>query len=714
MTSTGVNMTFIQGDTRRQNKSLILNLQENLTKIWGKHKLEFGGTVRNDSANVLPDQQYASGYFDFASGGTGLYNTASGSNYSALNLTDFSGADFFLGIANYYRDQLNPKSYHLTSREYAGYINDTWRVASRLTLTLGLRYEFNPPMRDKVGLLQSFDLNNMAIVDQVPVSTLEQDGRTLPSTIAVYSNLGVKFETPGQAGMPQGILKPYKYNIGPRGGFAWRALGNQRPLVIRGGLGVYDYASPLRDFDASTRTNPPFSANYQNSFTSAANSPDGLPNYALRSVPTVIAGLSSANAVDPNSPSAITPGSFTVTYFDPNYPDTRVANWNVRLEREMLLNTLASVTYIGTHGWNLDQDHYMNQAPNSYIWYVTTGLPLPTGTYSGTATRNLNQTTYGNLEEFGKYGWSNSSSVQFELEHRYSKGYAFQAYYVLDNAMRAGGNGWHDNIIQDPNVFLPGAVPTDFHERDRLMFYERDTGVPKHHIRWNWLIDIPTGRGKRIGSNAGPWLDRLIGGWQLSGFGNYQSTYFTLPATSYGSFGKVQIYGTKYPIQNCTSGTCLPGYLYWNGYLQANQINKTNAAGQCIGICGVPASYVPSNQPVWPWPANPVTTDPNYQFYGTNTVYVPMKSGALQQATLNTNLNPWQNQFAPGPWTFRLDASIFKNIRIKEHVLFRLQGDFFSALNNPGLPAPGSNGIISLQNSLNSPRDIQLTGRLTW
>src|SRR5207302_5859351 len=70
--STGVNFTYVQGDTRRQNKSLVGNIDQNFTKIIRKHELQFGGRFRDDRAHVLPDQQYASGQFIFSSLATGL------------------------------------------------------------------------------------------------------------------------------------------------------------------------------------------------------------------------------------------------------------------------------------------------------------------------------------------------------------------------------------------------------------------------------------------------------------------------------------------------------------------------------------------------------------------------------------------------------------------------------------------------------------------
>ena len=81
---------------------------------------------------------------------------------------------------------------------------------------------------------------------------------------------------------------------------------------------------------------------------------------------------------------------------------------------------------------------------------------------------------------------------------------------------------------------------------------------------------------------------------------------------------------------------------------------------------------------------------------------------------MNTILPWWVNQYVPAPWAFNLAASLFKTFSLTERAKLRFNADFFQVLNNPGLPAPGGNGILSTQNSNNSPRDLQLTLRLTW
>ena len=148
------------------------------------------------------------------------------------------------------------------------------------------------------------------------------------------------------------------------------------------------------------------------------------------------------------------------------------------------------------------------------------------------ATNAYNQTTYGALENWQNTGWGNSNGITLELERRFSKGYAFQFFYVLDNNFAAGGQGYGGtSVIPSLNQYLPGAVPTDQSTLDRLLNYQRDTSIPKNRFRWNWVADLPFGKGKPLLGNAGGVVDKLVGGWQVAGIGSINSTYLTLPST---------------------------------------------------------------------------------------------------------------------------------------------------------------------------------------
>ena len=139
----------------------------------------------------------------------------------------------------------------------------------------------------------------------------------------------------------------------------------------------------------------------------------------------------------------------------------------------------------------------------------------------------------------------------------------------------------------DTNLFLKGAVPTDPNALNRFLNYQRDTGLPKHHMQWNFIADLPVGRGKMLWRNANTIVNSMIGGWQLAGTGAMTSNYDTVPATEWANFAPLQEYGKGVPVKNCTSGTCIAGYLWYNAYIPANLINQPK------GIEGVPSNYVP-------------------------------------------------------------------------------------------------------------------------
>jgi len=448
----------------------------------------------------------------------------------------------------------------------------------------------------------------------------------------------------------------------------------------------------------------------------AEQSPDGLPNYLLRSVPTIIAGVNSSNALDATRVTGISRGSGAMYYLDPDQPTARAHQWNLMVEREMFANTVVKAGYIGTHGTRMSQWYTYNEASPAYVWYTTTGLPFPTGEFANVARRPYDREVYGTIQRYQKTGWSNYNGIQLEFEHRYSKGYAFQVFYVMSNAMRVAGDGWRDDILRPASYYLPGTVPEDDAARNRLLFYRRDTGIPKHRMNWNFLVDLPFGRGKPLGRNASGFVNALIGGWQIAGSGTLISRYFQLPTTYRGQQNPVEVYGKKYPIQDCRSGVCYDGWLYWNGYIPANRINSVNSAGQPNGVMGVPENYRPFQTWLIPTPADGGRpSDPNFAFYESNTVFVPLKNGTNQRTTYDSGIHPLQNQYFNAPLRWNMAASAFKTVPITERVFLRLNADFLeNVFNMPGTTVPGGDGIVLNRTSDNAPRVLQLTVRLTW
>lgn len=694
-------------------------IDSNFTKVAQKHELQFGGHFRYDQLNYMPEQQQIQGNISFSTLATSLYDPASSRvNPQPTPLTGSNLANLFLGVASY-RNNFVRGFWYMRTKEYSLYFQDNFRATSRLTLNLGLRWEYWPPYSDKRGIMTSFDPDRKAVVLGNELSEFYQLGATLPGIVDSYSALGASFISYKEAGMSRNLINGNPANFGPRVGFAYRLSEGDRPMVLRGGFRISYFPLPTDTWGRRMRMNIPLTAPFLNNPNFAETAPDGIGNYGMRSVPTIIAGKNSRDAVTPDNLSSLTRGSGLVSYFNPDLPDSRPMDWNLTFEQGISANTVVRASYVGTHTDRLEMYNRYNENPTQYIWFTTTGEPLPTGAYASSAQRPFDKEVYGTIEEYQKSGWSNYHGVKLELERRYNNGIAYQVFYNMGNAMTAGGRSY-SGFVGGTNQYLPGAVPTDFDERNRLLNYQRDITIPKHRLSWNWLVDLPFGRGKKIGGNAGAIADKFIGGWQIAGMGTLRSNYWALPTNIYPNGNQVEVYGEKYPIQDCRSGTCYPGYLYWNGYIPANRINSTDANGKPNGVMGVPADYKPAGAPLIPWgstaaPANaPAGTDVS-AYWDTNTVWVPLNNGSVQRTTYDNNLHPWRQQYFTGPRTWGVDATIMKNISITESTRLRFQADFFNVFNHPNNPTGvGGDGVLSTRTSGSGARELQLSLRLLW
>ncbi|HWB97970.1 MAG TPA: TonB-dependent receptor, partial [Bryobacteraceae bacterium] len=291
------------------NYAWIYNFDQNFTKIHGRHELQFGVRVRYESLRTLEDQQISQGQLNYDNvGPTGLYDPTSGSNYSAVPFTGSTAGNFFLGIGSY-QARFNRSWYPLRNNEISAYFQDNFKVNSRLTLNLGLRYEYNSPVNVTDNSLIGFDPKNKAIILPQPIDKLAAMKDVLPAIANAYEALGVKYETPQEAGLPSTLVYKNLWDFGPRAGFAWRVTTSNHPTVLRGGYSIFAYPESLRLFQGQTANSIPSLGNISNDPNAAEQSPDGLPNYLLRSVPTIIAGVNSSNALDATKVTGITRGS---------------------------------------------------------------------------------------------------------------------------------------------------------------------------------------------------------------------------------------------------------------------------------------------------------------------------------------------------------------------------------------------------------------------
>ena len=213
------------------------NVDQNFTKVHGRHEFQFGGRWRRETLFSAPDEPFVEN--KYYSQATALYDPSTGSSYGATPLTGFDGANFFIGVAsNYYTKTARP-AYALSDGVTSAYFQDNFKATSRLTLNLGLRYENMPAISERNNLLSGFDLKRHTAILGTSLENMYKLGVATPETVADYQQVGVRFETVQQAGWPDGVIKNYPWNFGPRAGFAYRLGSSRHATVIRGGYSLF-------------------------------------------------------------------------------------------------------------------------------------------------------------------------------------------------------------------------------------------------------------------------------------------------------------------------------------------------------------------------------------------------------------------------------------------------------------------------------------------
>ena len=213
-----------------------LILDDNATKIIHKHELQFGVHLRWDLLNLLP-QQVNNSRFDYGTAATTLYDPAS--SRTNPQGTPYTGQQRreHLHRSSRLPGDLRKGLFKFRRPEHALYFQDNFKVTPRLTLNLGLRWQFSPFVTEANGVtIPGFDKANHAVVLSQPLDKLYQMGITYPSIIKAYQNIGMKFETWDQAGQPRYGAKDSMKNWGPHLGVAYRAGDGLKSFVVRAGF----------------------------------------------------------------------------------------------------------------------------------------------------------------------------------------------------------------------------------------------------------------------------------------------------------------------------------------------------------------------------------------------------------------------------------------------------------------------------------------------
>jgi hypothetical protein len=403
---------------------------------------------------------------------------------------------------------------------------------------------------------------------------------------------------------------------------------------------------------------------------------------------------------------------------NPDSPPDLATVTNVTVEQPIKGDSSAlRVSWVYSHGTNLDQAYEYNYHPSTYVYEVEHGVIPPNGTYSSTATGPYDQTLYGSGSNYiEKSGWSNDNELEVNYQRLFHHGSAYQISYVWSKAFRVGDDSSTGtaSIIYPSADYLPGfapAQPTNIapyaftRQLNRFENYKLESAIPKLHIAFNGILDLPIGRGKRFLGNSSRFVDLLLGGFQIAGDGSIVSQDFQPSTANWGPTNPIQTYKHKYKIQDCRSGVCHKAYMWFNGYLSPTVLSSTTE-----GAYGLPASYVPFQ--------TPIDNTPNTSNYGNNNVSLTLNNGSVVQTGYSpgpVSDNRFSKTFINGPINWTADVSLFKVVPITQKVSMRFNVDIFNVFNEQGYSNPNAtDGTESLLTSYNTPRQLQLTLRISF
>src|SRR5499433_1187070 len=444
-TITGFSQLGRQATNPQFQNPFSVNPRVNYTFSLGGHSLKTGyeylavNTDVQDTNPLLGLDTY-SGQFTRPSGAASnnLYNLA----------------DFMFGLRSQY-EFANLLVVHLRQRLHFAYLQDDFKVNSKLTLNLGVRYEFATPFYEDKNRLSNYDPTTNSIIQA-------KDG-------SLYD---------------RSLVDPDYNNFAPRLGFAYNLRDK---TVIRGGYGIgYVYFNRLgsanllaTNFPQITRANIP-------------QSPLLLPRCVGTETGLALEGC--FRATQDGYPSGM-PNN--VTLYIPR--DTRAAyiqNWQLSVQRELTSNMLLDVAYVGNHAIKLVMLVDLNQArPNN-----------PGETLLVNARRPISG--FRSISAVLPAAFSNYNALQVKFERRFSKGV-----YVLNSFTWSKAIDNVSQVLEEPNgnEGRPQNVYNIAGDRG-LSAYDQPLNNTTSLV---W--ELPVGRGRAFGHEMSPWLDSVIGGWTVTG-----------------------------------------------------------------------------------------------------------------------------------------------------------------------------------------------------
>ncbi len=429
------------------NPSNMYELVDNIRWNKGSHSMTFGFDFR-EYRFTSTNSANSRGAFNF----TGAYTGNSFADY----LTGFP----FTGNRSFPRNQFGQYD-----RRYHFYAQDDWKVNSRLTLNLGLRYELNriPKFINDQAARFDFVRNKIQVQRRADGSINTTTQQVSQFAFPVFADV---FERPEDAGLPNSLFYQDKNDFAPRIGLAYRPFSDNK-TVVRAGFGLFYLLTSGNNTVSVPVINAPFIVDEAANQTAIG----GVPQ---RRVETFFPAFSSG-------------ASFLAGFafgFDPRMVTPRMTQYNFAIQRELFRDFSLEVAYVGNQSHHLERELQPANFP----------------AISPGDTRPIQQRRPNPRFSAGNYfdtsGNAHYNGLEIKAEKRFSKGIGFLVGYnwgkTIDMDTADQGSGGSDN----PYNYRTMRGPATISFRQRLVS--------------SFVADLPFGK------------NRIIGGWQLAGILTFQ------------------------------------------------------------------------------------------------------------------------------------------------------------------------------------------------
>lgn len=380
------------------------------------------------------------------------------------------------------------------------FVQDDFRVNSRLTLNLGVRYDLVTPFIDKNDLLANLDPNYRDSVTGQIGRFIIPSTKTLTYLDPNIVNFGYVLADKSGLGVGRGLVRTDKNGFGPRVGVAY-SLNDK--TVLRGGYGLYYPTSAAQGIRDPIATNP-FNQGRTKRFVAGGPQLNGWPvGGETVGVSPLTGGTLKGFG---NTPSA--------NYVPVDLKNPRIQQWNATVERELPWRAALRFSYVGAQQSGQIVGHDLNMIqPSNNPFGTTTGDgstpcdPFNNGdcAYSPADEARLKIPALGDyVTGFGNVGHSLTNSFQAQFQ-RQTRGATFSLAYTLLDQKSSGLDVGNSSLGGDAyNPFSPNSD------------YGPDSFTSRHRIVAYGIFDLPFGRGKHFAPSASRWADAVIGGWQAS------------------------------------------------------------------------------------------------------------------------------------------------------------------------------------------------------